>query len=239
MLPALQFASCGDGALTVEFAQTIDARISRRVRALDRAMRRQPPVGVIETSPAYCSLLVHYDCLVTSFAALVLTIDALNEGIDCIAGSGCVWRVPVTYGSEFGFDLEEMSRTIDLPPQEIIQRHLAGDYEVFMVGFLPGFTYLGGLDPALTVPRRPIPRQKVPPGAIVIGGMQTAIGSIEGPSGWHVVGRTPFRAFSAARDSVVLIEPGDRILFERITSERFAELEVRAAAGAPIAERVA
>lgn len=233
------FSPCGDSALMVEFAQAIDLRINRQVHALDRALQCRPPCGVRETMPTYGSLLVFYDPLRTSFRTLSNEIRLINASTtpDIIAGH--YWRIPVVYGGSYGFDLDTVAETLGLAPQEVVARHVASVFEIFMIGFLPGFTYLGGLDPALAIPRRPVPRQKVPAGSIVIGGIQAAIGSIEGPSGWHVIGRTPVRAFMAKRDPAVFMKPGDGVVFESWPPEQFAALDTAAAAGELVAEPMA
>ena len=197
-LPSI--APCGDCALAVEFAQSIETKVNARVRALDEALTLEPLKGVLETMPAYGSLLVQYDPQLTSFA--ILSVEIRNRASSC--GTAKVrqtgWCIPVVYGGQFGFDLEAVSRELNLDPDEIVHRHAASRYHVFMIGFLPGFTYLGGLDQTISTPRRPVPRPRIPAGSIVIGGKQTAVASIEGPSGWHVIGRTPVHAFMADRD---------------------------------------
>jgi 5-oxoprolinase (ATP-hydrolysing) subunit B len=143
--------------------------------------------------------------------------------------------VPVAYGSSFGEDLEEFARRKGITPEAVVERHLAGRYRVYMVGFMPGFTYLGGLDPALALPRRDVPRTLTPAGSISIGGIQTAISSIAAPSGWHLLGRTPVRAFDKRRTPPFLFNTGDLIRFERIDGVTWHELAESAAAGNAVA----
>ena len=142
------------------------------------------------------------------------------------------------YGGDHGFDLEEVAQQLKIDPEEIIRRHAASRYQVFMIGFLPGFTYLGGLDQTITTSRRTVPRHRIPAGSIVIGGKQTAVASIEGPSGWHVIGRTPVHAFMPRRDPVVFMMPGDRIVLEPVSADAFSELAVRARRGELVAEPI-
>ena len=228
---------CGDQALSVEFASIIDAEVNARVHALDRALKDSPAPGLIETMPSYASLLVYYDPLRTNFATLAQEIQALCITLTPARTTGTEWRVPVVYGGEYGFDLPTVADRVGLDATEVVARHIASMFEIFMIGFLPGFTYLGGLDPAIAVPRRPVPRQMVPAGSIVIGGIQAAIGSIEGPSGWHVIGRTPVRAFMPRRTPVVFMKPGDRVVFESWPPTSFRALDAAAAAGELVAER--
>jgi KipI family sensor histidine kinase inhibitor len=239
-LPAPKILPCGDSAVSVEFANAIDAEINARVRALDRVLRHSPPRGMTEAMPSYAALLVFYDPQATSFDAISSELRALEAALPTRPApiTGRRWRIPVVYGGEFGFDLDAVSQRLRLDQDEIVARHTASMFKVFMIGFLPGFTYLGGLDPALAVPRRPTPRAKVPAGSIVIGGIQAAIGSIEGPSGWHVIGRTPVRTFHPTREPVVFLEPGDAVTFESIAAERFRSLDGGAASGGLVAERI-
>jgi KipI family sensor histidine kinase inhibitor len=232
----LIIAPCGDAALTVEFGRVVDAGINARVRALDEVMTQEPPLGVRETMPSYGSLLVHYDPHTIRFVPLADRIRALVARLTIAPARQTGWCVPVAYGGSLGFDLEAVATSLDLCPEEIIRRHVHARYQVFMVGFLPGFTYLGGLDQTIAVPRRPVPRLCVPAGSIVIGGVQTAIGSIEGPSGWHVIGRTPVRAFAPQRDPAVFMMPGDRIVLEAISHDVFEVLTARAERGLLVAE---
>lgn len=229
---------CGDRALTVEFADIVDAAVNARVLALDAALRQVNPPGIVEAVPTYRSLLVEYDCAAIGFAALRSQLLELCAATSVIADAGATWTVPVAYGGEFGFDLESLSAARGLSPSDIIERHSAVIYRVFMIGFLPGFTYLGGLDPVLATPRRDYPRPKVPAGSIKIGGVQSAIASIEGPSGWHVIGRTPVRAFMPSRDPVVFIKPGDKVALQPVSEREFSRLDAAAERGELIAEQL-
>lgn len=227
---------CGDAALIVEFGDGIDPELNARVLALDRAAAGQ--AGVLETVPTYRSLLVHYDPNETSAARLGPLLLTLATQPLSGAAAGRVWRIPVVYGGEFGVDLDETAARHGLDATELIRRHAAPTYDVYMIGFLPGFAYLGGLDPTIATPRRTSPRLKTPPGTISIGGVQALVASIEAPSGWHLLGRTPVRTFMPSREPVFLLEAGDRVRFEPIDSRDFERLERDAAAGRPVAETV-
>lgn len=233
--PAHRILPCGDAALAVEFGDTVDPALNARVLALDARLAGLP--GVIETVPTYRSALVHYDPLVASFATLSAAIGALVEsGGDAAAAAGRTWRIPVAYGGENGIDLEATAAARGMSPAALIDRHAAPTYRVYMIGFLPGFAYLGGLDPAIATPRRTSPRLRTPAGTISIGGVQAAVASIEAPSGWHLLGRTPVRNFMPGRDPVFILAPGDLVRFEPIAADRFAALDRAAAAGEIVAE---
>jgi KipI family sensor histidine kinase inhibitor len=226
---------CGDTALAVEFGQEIDPRLNARVLALD-ARVGEAVSGIIETVPTYRSLLVHYDPVATNFETLSAILLDLARELSEQPAEGRLWRIPVVYGGPFGIDLEEVAQRHGLTPQEVIERHAAPIYRVYMIGFVPGYAYLGGLDPALATPRRESPRARTPAGTISIGGIQAVVASIEAPSGWHLLGRTPVRTFMPDRDPVFLIAAGDRVTFEPIEATQWERLDRAAAAGEPVAE---
>jgi 5-oxoprolinase (ATP-hydrolysing) subunit B len=227
---------CSEAALLVEFGDTIDEATNARVLGLDRAIARAKIGGVIEAVPTYRSLLVHYDPLVTSFAELGARMHSLADTAQTERGPRRRWRIPVVYGGEHGIDLEDVARARGMTPEAVVGLHAGGDYSVAMLGFLPGFAYLAGLDPRLATPRRDNPRAVTPAGAISIGGVQAGIQCLPGPSGWHLLGRTPVRTYHPRRDPVFLIEPGDAVSFFAIDRREWAALDRAAEAGAPIAE---
>jgi 5-oxoprolinase (ATP-hydrolysing) subunit B len=226
----------GDSALVVEFGDHIDADLNRRVLALDAMLAQDQIPGIIETVPTYRSLLVHYDPTLTGFSELGAKLMplAVREGLP--SRKGRRWRVPVVYGGEFGIDLEAVALRAKLTPQEVIARHSAGDYRVYMLGFLPGYTYLGGLDPRLATPRRHDPRLETPSGTVAIGGVQTGIQCITAPSGWNLLGRTPVRTYHPHREPIFLIEPGDYVTFFPVPEREWPALDRAAEAGDPVAE---
>ena len=216
--------AAGDTALTVELGDAVDPRINARVLSLDRALAEANLAGVVETVPTYRSLQIHFDPERLDAGDLHRTIERLSATLDDEAPPGRLWTVPVAYGGEHGLDLESVAERTGLATDEVIARHMGGDYRVYMIGFQPGFTYLGGLDPKLHLPRRETPRLKTPAGTISIGGIQAAVASIEAPSGWHLLGRTPVRAFDPARADPFLFRAGDRIRFERIAHDDYERL---------------
>jgi 5-oxoprolinase (ATP-hydrolysing) subunit B len=229
----------GDSAITVEFSRAIDDVANRRVLALDRAMAQSPLPGVTETVPTYRSLLVHYDPVQIDF-------DTLGEKLLSLARQPVPettrtrhWRIPVVYGGEHGIDLEDAAKALKFAPDNVVARHVAGEYRVAMIGFTPGWSYLSGLDVSLHLPRRENPRLLTPAGTISIGGVQTGVQCLAGPSGWHLLGRTPVRTYQLNRDPIFLLEPGDRITFSAIDSRTFAEQDRAAEAGEIIAELMA
>jgi KipI family sensor histidine kinase inhibitor len=222
----------------VEFGDTIDPDLNGKVLALDEILRHRSPAGLLETVPTYRSLLVQFDPTVTDYDALADFLAEEARGLAPCAAAGRRWRVPVVYGGPFGIDLDDIAERHGLTAHQLIDIHAGPVYRVYMIGFLPGFAYLGGLEPRLATPRRTQPRAKIPAGSIIIGGAQAAVGSIECPSGWHLLGRTPVRSYAAERDPAFLLAAGDEVVFDPIDASRWDALEKAALAGEPVAEEI-
>jgi KipI family sensor histidine kinase inhibitor len=209
------------------------------VLALDRELAGAPIAGVTETVPTYRSLLVHYDPVQIGFEALGEQLLALAQRPLPAATRTRRWRIPVTYGGEHGIDLEEVAKTLRTTPDDIVARHIAGDYRVAMIGFTPGWSFLSGLEKVLHMPRRQDPRLQSPAGTVSIGGVQTGVQCLAGPSGWHLLGRTAVRTYQLHRDPIFLLDPGDAITFTAVDAKTFAEQDRAAEAGEFVAELVA
>jgi KipI family sensor histidine kinase inhibitor len=238
-LPLPRLLPSGDSAITVEFSRNIDDLANRRVLALDRLLARETIEGVTETVPTYRSLLVHYDPVQIGFDALSEKLVALAQRPVPPTTTTRRWRIPVVYGGEHGIDLEDVARTLGTTPDEIVARHVAGDYRVAMIGFTPGWSYLSGLDASLHMPRRQNPRLLTPAGTVSIGGVQTGVQCLAGPSGWHLLGRTPVRTYQLHRDPIFLLEPGDAVTFAAVDARTFAEQDRAAEHGEIVAELIA
>jgi KipI family sensor histidine kinase inhibitor len=206
----------GDAAVTVELGNAIDPRLNAAVRALDRALAENPLEGVLETVPTYRSLLVRYDPGQASFAAMTnaLLERATRRGTPLVPGP--LRTIATVYGGADGPDLAEVGEARGLSQEEVIRLHTSQELTALMLGFLPGFAYLGVLPEALQVPRRATPRPRVPAGSVAIAGRQTGIYPRASPGGWRLIGRTSARMFDALADPPTLIEPGDRVRFTRV-----------------------
>jgi KipI family sensor histidine kinase inhibitor len=231
--------ACGDSALTVEFGDTINPSLNDRVLALDAVVAAAKHQAIVETVPTYRSLMVHYDPCKIDFAALSAWLSAIEPTLPAVPTIGQRWRVPVVYGGAFGEDLAAVASRHGLTPDAVVAYHAAGDYRVHMLGFTPGFAYLGGLDPRLATPRLNEPRRRTPSGTISIGGAQAAIQCLAGPSGWHLLGRTPVRTYHPGRQPMFLMAPGDRVSFYPVAASEWDALDRAAEAGDPVAERSA
>ena len=220
----VRFLSVGDRALAVEFGDAVDRALSRRVLALDRAISTAPPAGVIETVPTFRSLLVHYDPLATSGAELEHALGALLDRDTGGEAGARLWHIPVCYAGEHAPDLDEVARLTGYAAAEIASLHSSTRYHVYMLGFLPGFPYMGDLPAELALPRRADPRVRVPAGSIAIATTLTAIYPYESPGGWHLIGATPIRFFNPARSPPSLLAAGDAVLFDPIDPADFAAI---------------
>lgn len=215
----------GDSALLAAFAQRIAPEIGAAVAALNARVQAAKIPGVGETVPAFASLMITYDPLVTDYETVAAALQKLAEApdADSTAESGKLVTIPVCYGGDFGPDLPFVAKHAGLTEQEVIALHAGRDYRIYMLGFLPGFPYLGGLDERLFTPRLPTPRTAIPAGAVGIGGEQTGIYPIASPGGWQLIGRTPLKLFDPAAGTLPYAA-GDRIRFTPITRAEFDAL---------------
>ena len=237
-MPTPKILPCGDSAVTIEFGDRIDPDINGMVLALDDIIRARAPAGLLETVPTYRSLTVQFDPIETDYEALIRLVNEETKDLAPRKAVGRRWRVPVVYGGEFGSDLEDVAETHGMTPAQVIEIHSSAIYRIYMIGFLPGFTYLGGLDKRIATSRRVQPRAKIPSGTIMIGGEQAGIAPMDMPSGWHNLGLTPVRPYAPERDPVFLFAAGDEIVFEPVDASRWDALEKAARAGEPVAEEM-
>ncbi len=232
--PAPHFYPLGDAAVVLEFGQTIDPATHRLIQAFSQLLTQHPPPGLREVVPAFATLTVYYDPWVLRHGRGKLPYEQMVSALQnllpaaqaaaTVAAPGPLVEIPVCYGGAHGPDLELVAHHAQLFPEEVIARHAAPDYLVYMVGFAPGFPYLGGLDARLATPRRAQPRPLVPAGAVGIAGVQTGIYSLPTPGGWQLIGRTPRRLFDPARTPPSLLHAGDRLRFVPISAVEFERL---------------
>ena len=220
-----RFATLGDRALVVHLGDQIDTSTFRAVRSLSRQLEAIPPAGMMEFVPAFTTVAVYYDPLRTSEAELKSHLNDLVATADAtVAPPPRAVEIPVCYGGEFGIDLDFVAKHANLTPQQVIETHAAADYLVHMIGFAPGFPYLGGMSSEIAAPRRSSPRLKIPAGSVGIAGDQTGIYPLETPGGWQLIGRTPLALFRPEQDPPTLLQAGDIVRFRPITPEQFRQL---------------
>lgn len=217
----------GDQAILVAFEQRIAEDINGKVMALRKRLELLKEDGVLESVPAFASLLVYYDPMKTNYRLMKKKLETLTVNLESGQTSlGKIVKIPVCYGGKYGEDLGFVARHAGLSEEEVIQIHSGRDYLIYMLGFLPGFPYLGGMDERLFTPRLDNPRTRIPAGSVGIGGEQTGIYPMESPGGWRLIGRTPLKLFSPDGDGKLPYEAGDRIRFVPVSErefERFAE----------------
>ncbi len=213
-----RLVAAGDSVVIVEFAERIDERINRRALRVAHDVESAHLSGVKDVVPTFRSVAVYFDPLRTNFAALsdlLSSAAAVPETGDraALRTDGAPVRIPVHYGGDEGPDLGEVAAFARLSETEVIARHAKRVYRVFMMGFVPGFPYMGTVDPAIAAPRRATPRLRVPAGSVGIAGPQTGIYPTETPGGWQLIGRTAVQLFDLSRSDAFLLKPGDAVEF--------------------------
>jgi len=228
----LNFSPLGDRAVIIQLGTSIDESTHQLVRAVCARLDEDPIPGVVEYVPAFASVAVHYDPRRVPGAGLgsphSRMVSALRAALSSVPEGAVppapVVEIPVCYGGELGPDLEDVARAHDLSIEEVIRIHSGDEYLVYMVGFMPGFAYLGGLSERIATPRRSVPRTRVPAGTVGIGGSQTGVYPLESPGGWNLIGRTPQRMFLPEKEPPTLLEIGDRVRFRPITRAEYESM---------------
>jgi inhibitor of KinA len=215
----------GDRVILVEFGDAIDPAVNEKVRAMTTLLKSGLPEGVEAVIPAYRNMSLLYDPLTTSPGKLLDTIVGLEARIREVAVQPPrVVEIPVLYGGEFGPDIRVVADRNGLTVEQVIAIHAGTDYPIYMIGFAPGFCYLGGLDNRIRTPRRKTPRTVVPGGSVGIAEAQTGMYPADSPGGWQIIGRTPLRLFAPERENPFLYEAGDRIRFIPVTADAYDRL---------------
>ena len=222
----------GDSAINLEFGNVISEKTNGLIRAAAQTLEADPINGVIEFVPTFCSLMVVYDPCVVGYDELTNQVRGKLRGL--VATTGGIHRVvkiPVCYGGDFGPDLSDVAEHAGMSAKEVIAIHSGHDYLIDMLGFLPGFAYLGGLDPRLHTPRLSVPRTEIPAGSVGIGGAQTGIYPLASPGGWQIIGRSPVRPYDPERAQPILYRAGEYLRFQPITQKQYDAIEAQIAAG--------
>ncbi|HBT33265.1 MAG TPA: allophanate hydrolase subunit 1 [Pusillimonas sp.] len=220
----VQFLSAGDTAMVVQFGQVIDRVLSDQVLALSRRIRALSIPGVVDLVPTFRSLLINYDPTQVRGADLQATLEGLLESGDTEAQAVRQWSVPVCYDGEYAPDLQEVAQTAGLSADEVVQLHTDTQFHVYMIGFVPGYPYMGDLPKSLVLPRRSNPRTRVPPGSVAIASTMTAVYPIESPGGWHLIGATPIRLFDTRLEAPALFKPGDKVRFKPVAAAEYQRI---------------
>ncbi len=227
MMPA------GDSSLLIAFEQEVNPEINRKITSLVRLIRDQHIEGILDMIPSYCALLINYDPRMVSYKKLTERIERLLKmEVQATNERKRVFEIPVCYGGEFGPDLQQIADHAGMTVDEVISIHTSRDYLIYMLGFLPGFCYLGGLDERIHTPRLATPRIKIPAGSVGIGGSATGIYPLDSPGGWQLMGNTPVKTFDANREVPILLQAGDYIRFVPISREEYDSIKAQVEANA-------
>jgi inhibitor of KinA len=228
-----RFLPAGDRSFVVELGNEISPDINRRIRDLVLAIERRRIAGVVDLVPTYRSLLVYCDPLRVSLAAIQREIAGLERRLgETPVPPPKVVEIPTCYGGWLGPDLEFVASHCTLSPDEVVRIHTSADYLVYMMGFTPGFTYLGGMSEKIATPRLKTPRTLIPAGSVGIAQQQTGIYPVDSPGGWQLIGRTPVRLFDPRHDPPAVVEAGDYIRFAAIDRSTYDTIERQVQAGA-------
>lgn len=226
----------GDAAITVDFGNCIDEILNKEVIARFNQLRQQPIPGMIEAIPAYSSFTVYYDVMAlkkktpphqTAFEWMRQQLEErLQQPVQQNEIKERLLNIPVCYAEEFALDIQHLAATKNISVDEVIQIHTAKQYKVFMLGFLPGFAYMGEVDEKIAMPRKPQP-VNIAAGSVGIAGKQTGIYPLASPGGWQIIGKTPTKLFEATEDEPTLLRAGDIVQFYSISTNDFYEIQNR------------
>lgn len=222
----VRYLVSGDCAVCVEFGNEISPEINEKIRAFKIAVEKEGIEGIVETVPTYRSLLVVYKPEVIRFKELTKKFDAIMDSMSGIQiPPPTVIEIPVLYGGEMGPDLENVASHNGKTPEEVIKIHTSEEYLIYMLGFIAGFPYLGGMSKEIATPRLKSPRVKIEGGSVGIAGEQTGIYPVASPGGWQLIGRTPLKLYDADREKPVLLEAGQYIKFRSVTEDEYRAIE--------------
>lgn len=221
----------GDTAIMVRFEQVIAEHVNRRVVNMAFSLEKRAVKGIVEIVPAYASLMIYYNPLELSYEEIVQIVQQLADAAPSAQQSERTVLIPALYGGEYGPDLGDVARYHQISEERVIQLHSSVRYRVYMLGFSPGFPYLGGLPDVLATPRLATPRLHIPAGSIGIAGAQTGIYSVDSPGGWRIIAHTPVPLFQLDRDPPFLLRIGDWLRFQPVTPEQYDAIAQQVAAG--------
>lgn len=220
-----KFLPAGDRSLVMEFGDTIDPAINARIRSMAQAIEEAKDLPIEEIIPTYRSIQIFYSPLRIDVAELQSKLRSLEEGLPEDTGSDYrIVEIPVVYGGDYGPDLSFVAEHNQLTEEEVIRIHTGTDYLLYMLGFTPGFSYLGGMSEAIATPRLIKPRVKIPAGSVGIAGTQTGVYPIDSPGGWQLIGKTPLRMYDPLAETPVLLKAGDYVRFVEIDEAEFEKI---------------
>lgn len=221
----VRYLVSGDCSVCVEFGNEISPEINKKIRAFKIAVEKSKIPGIVETVPTYRSLLVSYKPEIIGFQEITEKFESLMGSLDNIViPPPKVIEIPVLYGGEMGPDIATVAKHNHKTVEEVIKIHTSREYLIYMIGFIAGFPYLGGMSDEIATPRLKNPRVKIEGGSVGIAGQQTGIYPIDSPGGWQLIGRTPLKLYDAGREKPVLLEAGQYIKFKSVTEEEYGRI---------------
>ena len=223
---SVRFLFSGDSALVIEFGNEISVDINKKIRKMMDDIKKENIDGIVELVPTYCSLLINYDVLKIDYNTLVEKLKTfLNNDLETAEGEEVTLiEIPTLYNDEVGPDLSYVAEHNKLSKEEVIKIHIGTDYLVYMLGFMPGFTYLGGMSEKIATPRLESPRLQIYPGSVGIAGKQTGMYPSMSPGGWRIIGRTPLKLYNPDSDTPVYISSGDYVRYVSISEEEYNDI---------------
>lgn len=223
---SVRFLFSGDSALVIEFGNEISVDINKKIRKMMDDIKKENIDGIVELVPTYCSLLINYDVLKIDYNTLVEKLKTfLNNDLETAEGEEVTLvEIPTLYNDEVGSDLSYVAEHNKLSKEEVIKIHTGTDYLVYMLGFMPGFTYLGGMSEKIATPRLESPRLQIYPGSVGIAGKQTGMYPSMSPGGWRIIGRTPLKLYNPDSDTPVYISSGDYVRYVSISEEEYNDI---------------
>ena len=226
MYEKAQYLICGDSALNIEFGNEISEEINKKIRAASALIENREISGISEVVPTYRSLMIHYDPLIIEYEELISILKWIEENIKNVElYSPEIIEIPVLYGGQYGPDIENVVMHNKLTVEEVIKIHTSAEYLIYMLGFTPGFPYLGGMDKRIATPRLHSPRTKIPAGSVGIAGEQTGIYPVQSPGGWQLIGSTPIELFNPDSENPILLKSGNHIVFKSIDEEEYMKIK--------------
>lgn len=221
-----KFLPAGDQSLVMEFGNTISPEINGRIRNMVKAIDNSSVEGITELIPTYRSLQIFYNPLKIDYASLLSILENLENSLGDEADSSYrIFEIPTIYGGEYGPDIDFVAEDNNLSVKKVIEIHSSRDYLIYMLGFTPGFSYLGGMDERIATPRLENPRTRIPAGSTGIAGSQTGIYPIDSPGGWQLIGRTPIKLYNPEDDPPVLLKAGDYVRFKPVDEEEYRRIK--------------
>lgn len=222
MYISAKYLMSGDSSITVEFDEVISVESNQKVKALAQGIIDEDFEGLIEVVPTYRSLTIHYDPITITYDEVIKTITNIEKKNGKLKKTDPkVIEIPVCYEAEYALDIEFVAKHNNMDAKEVIKRHTAPDYLIYMIGFTPGFPYLGGMDESISTPRLEKPRIKIDAGSVGIAGSQTGIYPIDSPGGWRIIGKTPLSLYNKDSEDPFLLEMGEYLRFVPIDKDEF------------------